>query len=340
MKAAIPNVPDFARMQSAADWLLRLQDAEGDETVVAAWLRWCEADNENLAAFRRAQAVWHAAEPAAPLMAHGDPLPLARIRLRRLAGAGWRTYIPLAFAAGLAVAAIGAAVLKMAGRGTDGSGESFATPVAGLGTSVLPDGSKVDLGARSRVTTHFSDAIRGVTVETGEAFFTVTKDSGRPFVVSAGGVQVTAVGTAFNVRRGDDRVVVAVSEGRVQVASDPEDGASTTLGSGRLPLEAGQEAVVSPKHHRIAVKPIHPDDAASWRDGVLKYENEPLAAVAADLNRYSRRTIVVTDSMLRDLPFTGTVFSGSVDEALQALAQVFPLDLVQRDDRVELVPRR
>ena len=79
--------------------------------------------------------------------------------------------------------------------------------------------------------------------------------------------------------------------------------------------------------------------AASWRNGILKYEREPLSAVAADLNRYSPRKIVITDPAIAQLPFTGTVFSTSIDDALQALTDVFPIVLVKKPDSIELRKR-
>ena len=51
---------DLSVMEAAADWLVRLNDAPEDEALVTAWLQWCEASPENLAAFNRAQTIWRA----------------------------------------------------------------------------------------------------------------------------------------------------------------------------------------------------------------------------------------------------------------------------------------
>ena len=71
----------------------------------------------------------------------------------------------------------------------------------------------------------------------GEAYFTVAKNPGRPFVVAAGGVGVRAVGTAFNVRLDSDAVEVLVTEGRVQVSRSGFDDEGSSL-------VAGQRAIV------------------------------------------------------------------------------------------------
>ncbi|MDY6949221.1 MAG: DUF4880 domain-containing protein, partial [Pseudomonadota bacterium] len=66
MTVSNPANADLERMTAAADWLVRLHDAPGDEALAVAWLQWCEQDPRNLQEFRSAQSVWHAANPAAP----------------------------------------------------------------------------------------------------------------------------------------------------------------------------------------------------------------------------------------------------------------------------------
>lgn len=308
---------DISVMQAAADWLVRLSDAPEDEALVAAWLQWCEESPDHLSAFKRAQTIWQAALPGLPL---SDPGAEARPASQRR----W-------WAAAAAVLLSAVCALWIASRhNVDPGQQSYSTPIAGRGLSVLPDGSRVELGAGSRITTRYTAATRGVTVDAGEAFFSVKKDPQRPFVVTVGDLQVVAVGTAFNVRRGGDQVVVAVEEGRVRVAEI--SGAGPDLAA----VAAGEQAVYGEKAHRLAKLRIKPADAASWRDGILRYEHEPLSAVAADLNRYSTRKILIEDPSVAQLPFTGTVLVSHIDDALHAFTDVFPLTLVEQTDSVEL----
>lgn len=304
---------DVARMHEAADWLVRLNDSPGDEATIAAWLQWCEQDTDNLPAFKRTQAVWQGA------------LPMEEPRLAMQSAVK-----PWFAVAASVVLGLSAAAWFLARHGVDSGRQSYSTPIAGRASGVLPDGSKVELGAGSRITTQYTDINRGVTVDAGEAFFSVKKNAQRPFVVAAGNLRVIAVGTAFNVRRGDDRVVVAVEEGKVRVADSI--GAESDLAT----VSAGEQAVYLANFHRVALAHIKPTDAASWREGILKYENEPLSAVAADLNRYSTRKIVINDPAIAQLPFTGTVFSSRIDDALHALVDVFPLALIEHSDSIEL----
>jgi transmembrane sensor len=304
---------DLARMQAAADWLVRLNDAPGDEAIITAWLQWCEEDPDNLPAFKRTQTVWQAAVPAE------DTRAASRLTLK-----------PWFAVAASVVVGVSTILWFSARHSVDLGQQSYSTPIAGRGLSVLPDGSRVELGAGSRITTQYSNATRGVTVDSGEAFFSVKKDPHRPFVVTAGDLRVIAVGTAFNVRRSGDQVVVAVEEGKVRVSD------SSGSGPDLAAIGAGEQALYREKVRRLAVAHIKPTDAASWREGILKYEHEPLSAVAADLNRYTSRKIVISDPAIAQLPFTGTIFSTRIDDALHALTDVFPVTIIEHADTIEL----
>jgi transmembrane sensor len=218
--------------------------------------------------------------------------------------------------------------------------QSYATPIGGTGSSVLPDGSRVELGADSRITTRYTAKQRSISVDFGEAYFLVAKDPARPFLVNAGEMKLTAVGTAFNVRRNADRVVIAVSEGRVQLDNN-ESSADSAIAdkAGPTPLVAGQQAVYSEESRTVTIAQIQAADVASWRNGVLKYMHEPLSSVAQDLSRYHNKRIIISDAGLSALTFTGTVFSTRIDDALSALESVFPLQVKERGDAIELTPR-
>ena len=87
----------------------------------------------------------------------------------------------------------------------------------------LEDGSVVELNHGGKLEIDFSSETRRVRLVRGEANFTVAKNPERPFVVNAGGVDVRAVGTVFNVRLAREAVEVVVSEGRVKLERPPVD---------------------------------------------------------------------------------------------------------------------
>lgn len=330
MNTPLPADEELERMHAAADWLVRLSEEPGNEELITEWFQWCQQHADNLPAFKKAQAVWQATAVSSAMEGENSAG-------RALSWRKWR--VPLAWAAAWVIG-IGTGSWFLSGKFADSGAQSYATPVASLGSSILPDGSRVELSARSRITTEYTPHMRRVSVDDGEAFFTVKKDPVRPFVVTAHGVSVTAIGTAFNVRYTPDRIVVTVREGRVRVAGD----ANSQLGEDYsamepVALEAGRQAAFVIPSRRVVVAQVPPAEAASWRQGVLKYENEPLSSVVADLGRYLNKKIVIADPELASEPFTGTILSAHISQALLALQDVFPLRVVQRGETLSLEPR-
>jgi transmembrane sensor len=73
----------------------------------------------------------------------------------------------------------------------------------------------------------------------------------------------------------------------------------------------------------INVSNVDSHAAIAWRSGRLEYIMEPLGSVIEDVNRYTSRRIVIADSRLKDLVFTGTISSDRVDEWAATLAGPF-----------------
>ncbi|WP_147676598.1 FecR family protein [Algibacter pacificus] len=90
-------------------------------------------------------------------------------------------------------------------------------------TMTLPDGSLVILNGESSISypKQFNDTIRAVTLK-GQAFFDVTKNPNKPFVIQSGNISTKVLGTSFNIRETDSVVEVIVSTGLVNVVSQSD----------------------------------------------------------------------------------------------------------------------
>ncbi len=329
------------QLEEAAEWLQRLRDSPSDEKLLGEWLKWCGAAAGNLDAFDRMQAVWGAFDAPEVISAAN------RLRVQRAgeSGAQRRRFSAHFVRAASVLLAIGivAFVSNYAWRTyRQPPAQVLTTNVAEQGSQILADGSRVDLGAKTRIVARFTNTERFISVDAGEALFDVVKDPQRPFIVQAGAVRVTAVGTAFTVRRSTDRTVVAVSEGVVRVAPESDDDRvreSANASTHQVQLRAGEQAAFTASTRSFNIVPIDPQIAIARVDGALSFVDEPLGAVVADVNRYSAFSIVITDPALAQRSFTGTVYRDRIDDWLLALQEVFPVDVVKHGDDVQLVAR-
>lgn len=153
------------------------------------------------------------------------------------------------------------------------------TPRGGQYRLTLPDGSKVWLNAESSLSypIKFSDSIRSITLS-GEAFFDITKNPQRPFVVESGEQRVTVIGTTFNVNAYKDATatITTLATGSVRIAN--LDG--TVISD----LRPGQQAVYT--DNKFAVKSIDPMEFTSWKDGLFVLRDVDFLTVKRQLERW------------------------------------------------------
>jgi transmembrane sensor len=176
------------------------------------------------------------------------------------------------------------------------------------------------LGADSAAQVAHDGARRDVRLLAGEAFFEVVPHAGRPFTVAAGDLTTTDVGTAFNVRLAAGGAAVAVGEGIVDVSY------AKAAPPFAERLRAGDWVEVGWQGGAITRGTIAPEQVAAWRSRRLVVKNRTIGEVVADLRRYHRGAIILTDEALAQRRVTGVYDLGKPIEALRAV--VFPYDAV------------
>jgi transmembrane sensor len=174
--------------------------------------------------------------------------------------------------------------------------QTAATPAGQRDSLTLSDGSRVELNAGTSVSIETTRTERHVRLGDGEAYFVVTKDKTRPFIVdtSAGSVRVT--GTIFDVRtEPGGEMDVTVVEGNVQVqlisSGDPAHPSIAALRAGdSLSVRAGALASLT------WLSSAALSDALAWRQGMVVFNGVPLRELAERYARYNGRKITVSPS--------------------------------------------
>jgi len=148
-------------------------------------------------------------------------------------------------------------------------------------TITLADGTTIRLNSGSTLSfpKEFSDSIRNVSLQ-GEAFFDVTPDSKRPFIISSGEIKTTVLGTSFNIKTflDEETQEVAVKTGNVSISFG--DGAKT------VSLKRGDVLHYSKKEKEWKLSSIDPESIGIWSQGYIYFQNEPLGQVLRSLSRW------------------------------------------------------
>ncbi|MEO8778977.1 MAG: FecR domain-containing protein [Rhodanobacter sp.] len=211
---------------------------------------------------------------------------------------------------------------------------SFQTALGALQQVSLADGSSAILSSDSRIVVTLSRRERHVDLQRGEAFFMVAKHAGRPFVVSANGRRVTAVGTRFAVRRDQTDLRVVVTEGVVRLEPGDHDGRErqpTTL------LPAGSVALASDAGVVVHADSVQQAKAyLEWRNGFVSFHDTPLAAAVAEFNRYNVQKIAIADAAAGKLRIGGNFRWSNSRAFVRLLEQGFPIRAERRGDTIFL----
>lgn len=320
--------------QTAAEWIGRLNAEDCSPAERAAFERWLEISPGNRAAFDRCRKIWSMpkqlaghSEMFAKLAAKADAVPN---HARSKWGAG-RYRWPAALAAGMATLAIAAGWILVR-ESPDRT--RIATAASEMRSTALPDGSTVVLNARTTISTAFTDLERRVVMSGGEAFFDVSKDPSRPFIVRVGNSEVRVVGTQFNVRESNGELEVVVRQGKVNVV--PDSTVAPTASVPRVELTPGNRLRVNTSDNQVVVAQVDPERLTAWRTGMIKFDSIALSEVIEDVNRYTDKPMVIANDSLRGLPISGRFRVGDTESVRFLLRERFDVQSYVEQDRIVL----
>jgi len=147
----------------------------------------------------------------------------------------------------------------------------------------LPDGSQAWLnsGATISFPEKFGKNQRSVNLTNGQAFFEVTRNEQKPFVIDAGGFSIEVLGTSFEVTTFEnfDRASVSVKTGKVKVNTEVTQINSPTI------LSANHKATINIATGNIETTEIDSEDIAGWRDNMLVFSADEFGTVVEALQR-------------------------------------------------------
>ena len=297
--------------EMAAAWVARLDAAELTPDEARALESWLNSDSRCAGAFARARAIFESPGVCSALQA-----PRRRSLFTRLVGP---RMIAAAAAAALAVAVVGITFLLTQREPVEK--HIYSSELGEVRQIPLADGTRVTLNTNTALQVEYSRRSRLVTLERGEAYFEVARDPQRPFIVVGSSAQARAVGTAYDVRLGEEagEMRIRVMAGRVAVEPPPSKRhAAISAISHLLGLEAvrgaylnvNQEAEIrvgkdgSEKDEiQMSIRDLPPavfERSLMWREGLLSLEGVTLAEAVAELARYSAQKIQVHGTLANE----------------------------------------
>lgn len=272
-----------------------------------------------------------------PDTSHSPTIPFKKAGIKK------RRYLSYGLAASLIFLVITAGFL-FTGRKSDpvSKGSEVVTRKGSKSRVVLPDGTLVWLNADSKLI--YPENFQGTTREvqlTGEAFFDVTKDENRPFIIHTNTIDVKVLGTIFNVRsypeeattetsllhgmievtllkQADKKIILRPNE-KLTISNALND--SVVTEDNNADKETDQPVMVLSKVHYRHNDTISTE--ALWINNILAFDNEGMENVFYKIERWYNVEIDVADPELLSKHFTATFQNKPLDEIMQALQLTF-----------------
>lgn len=183
----------------------------------------------------------------------------------------------------------------------------------------LPDGSIVLLNSCTKITypSEFKETTRNITLE-GEAYFSVTSDAAKPFIVKTNDLSVKVLGTKFNISAypTNDRTIATLNSGKIQV--DVQSGKPDS----RYIIQPNQEFVFNKIDKSVSIHTTT-DETIDWKNGWLIFQNATFNDIMNTIERRYNVTIDYNKLHFPNIPYTiKFIHNESLVEVLDILKDV------------------
>ena len=191
----------------------------------------------------------------------------------------------------------------------------------------LPDGSVVTVNKGSSISylSKFKGETRNVSLK-GEAFFNVTPNKKKPFIISVNDVQITVVGTSFNVKTINGNTEVVVETGIVKV----------TRAGKTVELKANEEVTVNATDSSLAIEKVSDQLYKYYRTKEFVCDDTPLWRLVEVINEAYNSHIVIGNPALKDMGITTTFNNESLEQVLNVISITFNIKVIKEGDTIIL----
>jgi transmembrane sensor len=210
------------------------------------------------------------------------------------------------------------------------SKETITSEIASTRQITLPDGSRVTLNAGSKLTyaSSYGEETRTVSLR-GEAFFEVSKNESKPFIINLENAVVKVLGTSFNVKAYKDRqnVEVTVADGTVSVYKKGDEKSEVVITKGQLAtFNAGEE--------KIERKENTDRNFIAWKTRAIVFENDSLVNVVKTLQSVYHQEFLIENSQLNNCTVTTSFENRDLLSVLKVLKITLDISFEEKDGKI------
>lgn len=193
---------------------------------------------------------------------------------------------------------------------------------------ILPDGSKVILDAKTKLDIKYYSDKREVNISEGKALFEVSSNPNKPFIVNADMIKVEVLGTNFEVKNEKDKIAVDVISGKVKVEQNKNDEFQQLA-----ILTQGKHISFDKQSSKTVLKDIDIKNIASWKDGVLFFQDYSLQKAIDEFKKYKDIDIVIQKD-IQKYSISGSFGVDDIDKFIFALSKIYPIKVDKKGNSI------
>ncbi|WP_421919904.1 FecR family protein [Marinifilum sp.] len=205
---------------------------------------------------------------------------------------------------------------------------TITTPTQGEYSASLSDGTKIWLNAQTKIEfpERFGKGKREVRLISGEAYFEVTKNEERPFIVLlSNGSEVEVLGTRFNVMAYKDEAEIQTTlvEGKVRFGMMDEE----------VLLAPGEQSGMNTETGEVQVREVKTNIYTAWVNGKFVFNREPMESVLRKMSRWYGVKVICDDEAVLKRRISGvTDRYEDIYKFISLIEEISPIELDLEDD--------
>lgn len=302
--------------------------------------QWLNQSTANAQYYQQLETIWQQSKKLEAQSSIQEEEAWKRFQQKRVAG-GFESAPPvvmlparqprrrlyIAAAAAIAILAAGSWLLVLNNQWPGSNMQELAADNNVL-SDTLPDGSIVTLNRHAHIRyakTFLTNATREIELE-GEAFFDIAPNRNKPFIINAGDVSISVIGTSFNVKSNKKTTEVIVETGSVQV----------TYNSKTVQLAKKEKAILTRNNRQLSKQEDNSELHNYYRTGKFICKKTPLYRLVDVLNEAYNTNITIADSATGNQTLTTSFNQESLDTVLSIVSQTLKIQVVKQNNQIIL----
>ncbi len=191
----------------------------------------------------------------------------------------------------------------------------------------MPDGSFVSLKKGAEIS-YNQEFDRSIKLIKGEAFFSIKKDHGKGFIVSAPDYTINVLGTKFDVNTNSKNTTVVLAEGKIKLTAFGGENAKQVF------IKPGEKALYDRRSRKLSLSEVNPAVYYLWKEKRLEFNRFSLSDLKEVFKIYYHKTLIIRDKQLYKRQIGGSAPTDDAGLIVKGLSEILHRNITQSNDTI------